>query len=175
MPCKSVSNRQRHGSGERWQTQRGLGPLRMRLRLRSNKVKNTGVKIERQQTATSLLWICIASASASANAFRQLLKDTQLSPLHPQLNRNSIISRCTGKKRTKSSESHHPARAQEHSGEDMENPGKRKGKRASRKQGEWGRRTACAACRLGLWAIFQALGPVVWVRLNRPLETGRMP
>ncbi|XP_044250974.1 limbic system-associated membrane protein isoform X1 [Drosophila takahashii] len=35
-------------------------------------------------------------------------------------------ARHKGKKRTKSSESHHPARAQEHSGEDMENPGKRK-------------------------------------------------
>ncbi|KAH8244468.1 hypothetical protein KR026_010574 [Drosophila bipectinata] len=34
--------------------------------------------------------------------------------------------RHKGKKRTKSSESYHPARAQEHSGEDMENPGKRK-------------------------------------------------
>ncbi|XP_022226033.1 limbic system-associated membrane protein isoform X1 [Drosophila obscura] len=35
-------------------------------------------------------------------------------------------ARHKGKKRTKSSEMYHPARAQEHSGEDMENPGKRK-------------------------------------------------
>ncbi|XP_017064311.1 limbic system-associated membrane protein isoform X1 [Drosophila eugracilis] len=35
-------------------------------------------------------------------------------------------ARHKGKKRTKGSEAHHPARAQEHSGEDMENPGKRK-------------------------------------------------
>nr|XP_016925317.1 limbic system-associated membrane protein [Drosophila suzukii]XP_036678074.1 limbic system-associated membrane protein [Drosophila suzukii] len=35
-------------------------------------------------------------------------------------------ARHKGKKRTKGSESHHPARAQEHSGEDTENPGKRK-------------------------------------------------
>lgn len=51
----------------------------------------------------------------------------------------------TGKKRTKSSETYHSSRAQEHSGEDTENPGKRKGKPSQ-----------CAVQRLGLRVIFQA-------------------
>jgi len=81
----------------------------------------------------------------------------------------------TGKKRTKGSESHHPARAQEHSGEDTENPGKRKGKRPVAKGKP--RERKCGECGVPIRVMghISSICPAVWVQLNRPLETGRIP